>query len=300
MNEEEECCYWKEENFWISFIEEELDHYWMLSVFQTIFGEEECRTKLLSHLIFKRNYFGLEIPAIHGNCYCLNEIKSLVKKAKKEQTIAFITYIYKRTSNFKNAEDELLVHYVMIVFNPKSKTSYYIDPRGLVENSLFHTNIWKEEYRNICALFKNYHWINVITTDLQTLSPSDTFCRTWSLMVTYYLVCDRVNIHNATQFFSQNPLKHICSFLKECIYNSNEFKEAVYFEVYAKTHQNDINPFPKIYHPYFTKLEEKASTFGFYFYDRDKKNLLVGKMYDFVEEFVDYIDENALISMMIK
>lgn len=123
-------------------------------------------------------------------------------------------------------------------------------------------------------------------------------------MITLYLASDRVDIESVTQFFSTRPLKHICSFLKECIHSCKEFREAIYFELYAKTNQI-IKPFSKVYHPYFTKLENKASSYGTYFYYRgeDKRinpsKCFVGQSYDFVEDFVDYIDENSLRFMML-
>jgi len=131
-----------------------------------------------------------------------------------------------------------LVHYVMLVFNPNSNTCFYIDPKGLhLESSQLHTDdSWEQEYRNIYTLFENCHWINVITSDLQSLSSNDNFCQTWSLMITLYLACDRVDIDSVTQYFSSRPLNRICSFLKECI-------------------QHKAN----------------ASNFGTYFYIRDKK-----------------------------
>jgi hypothetical protein len=116
----------------------------MISVFQTILGEEKYREKLLSHFIkesstnyWKFNYFGLgDYATTHDNCYSLNDVESVLEKAKKTQTTAFITYIYKQTTsnlsfmpNFNKA-DEIFVHYVMLVFNPNSNTVYYIDPKG--------------------------------------------------------------------------------------------------------------------------------------------------------------------------
>jgi hypothetical protein len=296
----ETICYWPV-NFWSSFLEEDIDHFWMLSVFQTVLGEQKYRTKLLSQLLFKsNNYFGLEIPSINGNCYCLNEVKALLEKAKSEKKTAFITYIFQCADRYS---DNIIVHYVMIIFNPKSKSCFYVDPRGPIERSHYHTEIWKEEYRQIVSLFKNYNWINVITSDLQALSPSDNFCRTWTLLITYYIVCNRVDIDNVTLYFSANPRRHICAFLKECVDNSNVFKEAVYFEVYSKTHQ-DIYPFHKIYHEYFTKLEKIASNGEYFNYsalDTSKKNpYFVGKNYNFIEDFVDSIDEHVLLSMMMK
>ena len=50
---DEECCnYWPivKENFWISFLKENLDHFEMLSVFQTVFGEKKNIVVTYSHI----------------------------------------------------------------------------------------------------------------------------------------------------------------------------------------------------------------------------------------------------------
>ena len=132
----------------------------------------------------------------------------LLNQAKAAQTTAFITYIYQNTIN--PPDYTAVAHYVMIVFNPKAMIAYYIDPKGrhLEEESsqLLHPNSWKQQYHNLYTLFEKCQWINLIASDLQSLSHrNDTFCQTWSLMITLYVACDRVEIDDVTQFFSIEP-----------------------------------------------------------------------------------------------
>eukprot|EP01038_Epipyxis_sp_PR26KG_P012246 gene12246-16418_t len=238
------------------------------------------------------------------SCATVADVNKKWKLAQSKRCIAYITWIYPPNANehhdiiTNNIEYHEETHYAMIIANPNNLTVEYVDSRGLVEgpptrlshqnkhdkNDEFFSVEWKSVFKALKKVFVKCRWINLFNYDIQAMSQNDDFCQTWSLLLTV----NHMHGNNIWNIMTADPLDIIISFFKECI-SITDIKEAVYYEIYRKTHRlnGDV-----LYHHYFTQLEHLVtkSLREYECIHNYKYPYLNGHNYSFIEDFLDSIN----------
>ena len=269
--------YWRSRQFWPKFLQDlNYDHAYLLDKFKTIAGDCNFRYFILMQYIDKENFTSNYYSEQTSYKDRLQDIKLTWKRALRTKVKAFITWEY---PTIRDEQDHEETHFCMIIADPRSKSAISIDSRGTTFVNSFSLK-WRDNFLQLKAIFKDMHWIDAITSDLQGLNVNDSFCQTWSLLLTVRVLQGRVVTADSFSL-KMNGYSELINFWRElcCL---SEVREALYYEVYCETHGAG----DRTYDRYFSTLEALVTgSFSTYYPCADKVSYFQSG-YTFIEDFL--------------
>lgn len=286
--------YWSSNRFWPQFIENSsFDHAYLVDAFKTIVGDCEYRVAILRHFLKIKSVIFNEYSPNFKDSDRIVSVRKCWAKAKEKKLTAFITWEYPPIlDEYGNQES----HCVVFIADPLAKKVISIDSRG-TKFVLTMGKSWENSLQSIKDVFKDCEtWIDAVTSDLQNLNPNDHFCQTWSLILTIVIVNndDYREINSLSTTLTHHLPQVMVGFAEIVLFWKNiiqieRFKEALYYEIYRKTHRADGS---KQYNRYFTTLESLVTTSNDIYYPFAVSYKDTG--YEFIEGFLDVLDESTM------